>query len=419
MTTLRSRPHGFTLVELLISLVVVAFMVGGAMALLGQQQRAFENSAADRALQETARTALSDLGQNLRRAGYGIEPWLAFDFGPMNIAATGTTPAIAALSYKCTTADPSSVDGNPVTCRDSIARSDEIVFYARDPSFGRQLPLAPAGTTLTVAGGFKDTVYPGQVMQVMCASAAAVAYVMVAQRVDPNWVPPAAPPASTAVQLTADAAAFPRQTSLLASPGSCFQTDFANAKVFWIDRFRYYVAQFVDSDTGVNRPYLMLDRGLTDSGRALVEPVAPDVEDLQIGYLFPNSPGVAQQMVGAGAVAAAAGPRLASSASSVNISLAPPGYADLATAASRQTQSPANIRGVRVSLVVRNPGPNITLPLQNVPAAGNRPTYAGQPYYRYLLIETTEATRNLGNRFPFFPYYSTSAGADFLNLGGG
>ncbi len=398
-----ARRHGFTLVELLVSLVVVGFMVAGAMALLGQQQRAFQNTAADRALQEAARTALSEMGQSLRRAGYGMEPWLAFDFGSLNIVAT--TPAIVTNSY-----DPlGTCAGAPVACRDSIVGSDEIVFYARDPAFGRLVGAAPSGATLTIQGGFKDTVYPGQILQVMCASAAATAYVTVAQRIDPTTPPPA----STAIQLATDTGAFPRQTTRLVGTG-CFQSDWANAKVFWIDRFRYYVQRFTDEDTGVLRPYLMLDRGLSDGGKSLAEPVAPDVEDLQVAYVFPGSAAPAQQVVGA-----TAGTGLVNSATSIDLAVAPPAYSDVTTAASRRTQSPANIRAVRVSLVVRNPGPDITLGVQAVPNAGNRAPYAGQPSFRYLRIETTAATRNLGSRSPYFPFYTTNSGADLLNFGGG
>ncbi len=398
-----SRKHGFTLVELLVSLVVVGFMVAGAMALLGQQQRAFQNTAADRALQESARTALSEMGQALRRAGYGMEPWLAFDFGPLNIVTT--TPAIVAESY-----DPlGTCAGSPVACRDSVAGSDEIVFHSRDPAFGRSLGAAPSGTTLTIQGGFKDTVYAGQILQVMCTSASATAYVTVAQRIDPTTPPPA----TTAIQLKPDTGAFPRQTSRLVAPG-CFSTDWATAKVFWIDRFRYYVQRFADEDTGILRPYLMLDRGLSDGARSLVEPVAPDVEDLQFAYVFPSSAAAAQRVVGA-----TAGTPLASSATSIDLAVAPPAYSDVTTAASRRTQSPANIRAVRVSLVVRNPAPDVTLGTQTVPDAGNRAPYAGQPYFRYLRVETTAATRNLASRSPYFPFYTTNSGADLLNFGGG
>ena len=61
--------RGFTLTELLVGLVVTAIVAAGALSLLVGQQRAFKGSASDRAMQESARAALSEMGMNLRRAG--------------------------------------------------------------------------------------------------------------------------------------------------------------------------------------------------------------------------------------------------------------------------------------------------------------------------------------------------------------
>jgi len=415
------RQRGFTLVELLISLVVVAFMTAGAMALLGSQQRAFQNTSAERALQETARAALTEMGENLRRAGYGIEPYYAFDFGPLNI--TATTPNIVSQSYQCASA---------VTCRDQINGADEIVFHARDPAFGRSLSSAPTTSTLTIVGGLQTPLYQGQILQVMCPGAADWAYVTVATVVPANWAPPAAPPATTTIGLAAGVAGnpFPAQNAKLT--GTCFIAGTpSDIRVLKVDRFRYYLARFADPETPAGRPYLMLDRGLTDaSGNLLVEPVAPDVEDLQFSYVFPNA------TAGPATVGATLGTALANSAASIDLGAVPPLFNDPDDIPTRGNQSPANIRAVRVSLVTRTPGQDIRLgniavngALQSsvdatgagnlVPGSGNRGDWAGDSYHHRLRMETTEATRNLDTRVPYYPAYSTNSGADGLNVGGG
>ncbi len=411
------RPRGFTLVEMLISLVVVAFMVAGAMALMGQQQRAFQNTSAERALQETARAALTEMGENLRRAGYGIEPYFAFDFGPLNI--TTTTPSIVSQSYSCT--------GGPVTCRDKTNGTDEIVFHARDPAFGRSLSSAPSTGSLTIVGGLQTPLYQGQILQVMCGGAAGWAYVTVGALAPANWAPPAAAPATTTISLAAGVGGdpFPYQNAKLT--GACFTAGLASdIRVLKIDRFRYYVQSFADPETPAGRPYLMLDRGLLDaSGNLLVEPVAPDVEDLQFAYVFPNA------SAGAATVGATLGTALANSAASIDLGAVPPLFNDPEDIATRGNQSPANIRAVRVSLVTRTPGQDISLrnttvsgAVQSsadaanagnlVPGSGNRGNWAGDSFHHRLRMETTEATRNLDARVPYYPTYSAG-----LNVGGG
>ncbi len=422
------RPRGFTLVEMLVSLVIVAFMAAAAMALMGQQQRAFQNTSAERALQETARAALTEMGQNLRRAGFGIEPYFAFDFGPLNI--TTTTPAIVSQGYLCAT---------PVSCRDGTNGTDEIVFHARDPGFGRSLASAPTTATLTIAGGLQSPLYQGQILQVMCSGAADWAYVTVGAIAPANWVPPAAPPATTTITLAAGVAGnpFPYQNGKLTT--ACFvASPVAEMRVLKVDRFRYYVARFADADapgpctpTSGCRPYLMLDRGLTDAGgNPLQEPVAPDVEDLQVAYVFPNATG------GPVTVGATLGTPIANGATGIDLSAPPPVFNDPDDAATRNNRSPANIRAVRLTVVTRTPGADIALRNLTVntgqqssvdtvaggnlvPGSGNRGDWAGDSYHHRLRVETTEATRNLDTRVPYYPTYSINNGADGLNVGGG
>lgn len=415
MSALR-RPRGFTLVELLVGVAVGAIVVGAAVALLSAQQRSFRSSSDDRALQETARVALSRLSADLRVAGFGVDPALAFDFGAqaavrMNRGLPGSTFASASLA--CDT---------PVSCRDSITGSDEVVFLSRDPLFGHVLRAAALTTsnTLSISGPLNVPLLAGQILQVMCYSGAQTwAYVQVSADVAASTDKTVSVPIEAST--TSD---FPRQNGNFAD--SCFSTVAkdedapatpppgwqagmtpdsiaAAAKVFKVDRYRYFVRRF----TG--RPYLMLDRGL--GGAADV--IAPDVEDLQLAYLLPAA--AADRVVGA-----AEGTAIAADETGFELQPAAgvPAYGDDLADLTLQTHHPGNIRGVRVALVVRSPEPLQTrIDTDRVPAAGNRPEVAGDPGYLRLRVETTVSTPNMDARAPYFPMYG--ALAEQQNVGGG
>jgi type IV pilus assembly protein PilW len=388
--TARPTAQGFTLIEMTVSLVVTAILVAGGIAVLGQQQRLLQRSSADRAIQETARSALGEMGPNLRRAGFGIEPSIAFDFS----------------TYQC---------GTAVQCRDSIVGSDEIVFYARDPAFKLQLNAAPAATQLVLAGGIQAPLRRGQILQVMCAAAADWTYVTVSADVPANWILPAAAPATTTVNLVAGTVLLQPNTKLTAT-GSCFQTDPANTRVYRVDRFRYFVATYTDSGSTLTRPYLMLDRGLLRADGSLqLEPVVPDVEDLQFEYVFVNP---VTQVVRA--VGATAGTQLTNSATGIDLAAAVPDITSLGSDPTRLTNHPANIRAVRVNVVARSPGPDLTKVRAvtqlvyaegpSIPASSNRPAITDTSrandsnfsHHVRIRVESTFETRNLDARAPYF-----------------
>jgi type IV pilus assembly protein PilW len=355
------------------------------------QQRAFNATSGERVLQESARAALGELGTNLRRAGYGIDPWLAFDFGPLSATGYSRTSYQGGPPGGTRVACTGTGD---LTCRDSVGGPDDLVFQARDPAFVRQLSAAPTAARLSFATALPAAFSPGQILEVMCSGGVAWAYVTVA---------------STAadllsVDLDATGTGIPYEQARLTT--GCFAT-FATVRVFKVDRFHYYVQTFNDPLHPAGRPYLMLDRGLGGA-----EPVAPDVEDLQVAYVFRNGD----------VVGATASTQLSSGATSIDLASAPPKYDDLTAAASRLTHSPANIAAVRVSLVLRSPVHDPRLAgtaYTTLPAALNRPALtSGAAGYTRLLVETSEATRNLDSRGAFMPPYSIASG-DGLNVGGG
>lgn len=398
--TSRNAQRGFSLTELLIAAVVMAIVAAGGLGLMNTQQRAFRQSAGDRALQESARAALSEVGMNLRRAGYGVDPWLAIDFGPLSAA-----PALN-LSYQSGPPGGTRVDcaTSPVGCRDSTSASDEIVFYARDPAFSRFVGAGPSTTQITLSTALTSPLLKGQILQVMCSGAADWAYVTVS---------------STSTDLTtvnldtSVTGRFPYQQSKLAT-GCLSKFGGQSVAVFKVDRFHYYVATYAEGGYPTGRPYLMLDRGLLDaSNNPILEPVAPDVEDIQFAYAFLS-----------GSVVGKPGDALlAETATGVDLEARPPPYDADTTDTLRTSNSPANIRAVRVSVVVRSSSYDSDLTTGDattIPAAGNRDANTSAPSgYRRLLVETTEATRNLDSRSAFMPPFTQNSGADGLNVGGG
>ena len=299
----RNAP-GFSLVELLIAMAVSLLVIAGAMALLVSQQRIFQVSSADRALQETGRIALEELTSNLRMAGYGIDPDYAFDFGPQPTTRQDRAPATADLSAASTFPGCTAI-----SCRDSIAGSDEIVFRYRNPSFVRSLAAAPTGgTSITIAGPLRAPLYQGQILQVMCFAGDMLwAYVTVGSTVGITNDD------TVTINLAAgNGDEFPFQNAYLTNgcfsavaPRNANATTFAAAsKVYKVDQFRYFLARYDEAGTVVTditttaRPYLMLDQGLLDGGNPILNVVAPNVEDLQFAYVFPNS-AAANQLIGA------------------------------------------------------------------------------------------------------------------------
>jgi type IV pilus assembly protein PilW len=411
-----TRARGFTLVELMIGIVVSSLVVAGALALLLAQKRSFQASSADRALQETGRMALEEISQNLRMAGYGVEPSMVFDFGlasdvPMDRAPQGPGlvvnfggDASGASGFAC---------GTAVQCRDRIDGPDELAFQHRNPWFNHQLVSVPDANTLVLAGPLSQPLEAGQVLQAVCYSGSMLwAYVRVAQQV------PASGNATVRVPLEGGVALdYPHQNQTLSD--TCFQTGLA--RVFKVERFRYFV-QSHDAAGAVtawkaagSRPFLLLDRGLRDTnGVALLDVVSPDVEDLQVAYVFPLAP------LGQAVAGATAGTRL--DASATGIDLAPAGgaprYDTPRLSSIRSTHWPANARAVRLEVVVRSPNPDPNSDAAVIPAAGNRPADAnGQPGHRRMLFQTSVAIPNMESRAPFFP--SLGTGTDQLNVGGG
>ena len=417
MTGPLRRQRGFSLIELMVALGISVVVIAGSLMLLNAQRKAFQGGAGDRALQEAGRVALEELSANLRMAGYGVDPGMAFDFGqarspqqqaPLPEGVVG----VQFGGFEC---------ANPVTCRDQIGSPDEVVFHYRDPLFG-QLLTGHDATTLVLRGPLNRPLEKGQILQVVCYSGdQAWAYVTVDARVEATLTNDTRVTLSTGLNAGDLSPIFPRQNALLAN--TCFADV---SRVFAIDRYRYFIQTY---DAGGNnvawgtagaRPYLMLDRGLVDAaGTKKVSMVAPDVEDLQFAYVYTlAAPGT--QMRGA-----TVGTQLTNAPGGIDLAPASmpsiPAYSTPARDPARTTGHPSNIRAVRVGVVVRQALADTTIFEPNLPALGNRAAIVREANRRRAVFETSVSLPNLDSRAPVFPTHGDPAllSDANLNFGGG
>ena len=388
-TRLRRHGPGFSLLELLVALVISLVVVAGALALMQAQERNFQTTSGDRYLQEASRVALGHLGDNLTRAGFGVDPALAFDLGPMN--GVRMDRAWKNQTFSTTSAPMAGGAACGPLCRDSTTGPDELVFYARDPAFGpHPLTIAPssASASLTLAGPIRVPLLAGQVLQVVCYGGNMTwAYVQVSGSSTVNG------DGSVTVPIAGSGAAnFPRQNPWLDDPcfgnvatmigGAVSVASLGTAtEVFKVDRFHYFIQSYDAAGqvqpwgTVGSRPYLMLDQGLSDAGgNPVVSAIAPDVEDLQLAYVFPSD--AVTPLVGAT-------PGTALSNDDTGVNLAPasggPAYSDPLTSPTRLNHHPGNIGAVRVSVVVRSASADPTAGEQQHRAGVGQPGHAGRP----------------------------------------
>ncbi len=295
MRTSRHR-HGFTLVEMLISLAVTSIVLVGVIAAANAQQRAYYGGQKVRAAQNTARAALLYLEQKLPLAGFGMDPALALDLGDLGTWYTsGPCP-----STPCK--------------RDSTSTSDELVFYARNPAYWvhpTDSSRAPAGnawrfteitgTSVKILARANDVFRKGQILQAVCPGDGRYAYFTVKTRTPATGT--VTTDGAVDVQLenaitTNPSSPFLRQdVATSASMGDkCFKpTTEADAvgRLFRIDRYRFHVRP-VSQGGDTYDPYLVLDQGVDWNDDGVVDAkdeilVADGIEILQVGYVFADA----------------------------------------------------------------------------------------------------------------------------------
>ena len=299
------QSRGFTLIELMVSSSVTFITVLAVSAAFLGYTQSFYTQAGIRGGQASLRQTHLMVVRNLRMAGYGMEPALAFDF-------------------------PKDWHRKSI---DSVNRSDELLFRMRNPAYNAVATKATEAAITLNDKGTPEALRKGQILQVMCPGAIAWTYARLSEDVDKGaLVLPLAPPRAESGK-----GVFPYLNEF--SKSSCFNasgtSSAAVVNVFKIDVYDYKV-RLIDDD-GVastpSRPYLFRRHGLgeKDETSAYGEPVAEDIEAMRVTFVRENG---APFVPDATATA--------------------PDYTTPAGDTLRQNNSPANIRAVVIGLVARS-----------------------------------------------------------------
>ena len=388
MTPTHAHHRGFSLIEMIVSVAILAFVVAGISAVLIKQSQASSAQNLQSDLEESGRLALLEIARAVRVAGYGIDPAAAFDFGRFNC----TTP------------------GNPATCnvtgRDRTDAPDELVVAWRDPMFARKVTTKTgAGPyTLTLDSALKARVDAGRIVQLLCDGAENSSYMAATntRNIGDSDI--------TVRVLTAADGYFP----ITDPTDGCYAT----ATVLLVERTRYFVAN--DGD-GV--PTLWRDRAHGGPERLF-----RGIEDLQLSYDIGQPP--AGSRFAAGGANAVAAPGCLDPNTAANIwsfgsctgvagapdnNITPPDWrGDPYDAASRYTGHPANIRNVNIVVVARATRASPDGSGDDVPALLNRPARI-RDNFRRAVQTLSEQPQNLLSRANILPPVFPGS----TNVGGG
>ncbi len=430
MRPARTSARGISLIELMVALVVTAFVMVGVVATVSAQQRAYVGGQQTREMQQSIRVALLSIERNLRLAGYGMDPALALDFAWYGIMEPLPTNGCPAEMWPCG--------------RDATRNADELVFYARNPAFryppdgsaalGKTwslVSIAAGSATLQARNG--ETFRKGQILQAVCGSIPS--YYLYFTLNETKTAPGDGP---LTIALAAQNVNDPFRRQDLGYSGTNYQCFLTTARVFQIDRYRYHLRPYKQAATRYD-PYLVLDTGTDTNGDNSVDDkdelfVADAIEQMQVGYVFQN-PVLAPVGLDAGtailfppevAGATTRGDLTAGAIATTVFPLAPPTRPERSVYSSsswfgvssadpnRLTNHQANLKSVRLLLLARAGEPmpasktNLSLigqSLFNFLGTATQPSWiaagrAGGPDDKYLRVrlETTVPLENMSVR---------------------
>jgi len=435
--------RGFTMIELLVGMTVGLLVIGVVMATFLSQQRAMQALDLSREASNAGRDAMLSLQETIGRAGYGIDPRYAFDF----------------RNYNCPTYSATA------PCRDSVNSPDQMVFVERDPNYywagtpsstvqgccttttciaidstaactGHAWQVTAFDTThVTInTNNANDTFLVGQTVLMTCAKGLNPTMGTVNTLAKASNV--GGVNSSLQLTLTAASTTNPYKNNIAAGHDPCFDS-LVGVSMFLVNRYRFFITTLPPITPGqtLPEPWLMLDRGLdynqngttpenTGSGSPDTNdliPIAHGVEGLQIAYLYqPSTTGLAAQdnntnwIVGDNPSGTPEEPTVdptAVGATTGNTSTGPT-QTTADTDPLRFNTNAANIRGVRVRIVVRSLNRDITQPLSWLGDPATPPgattiedrsdfTAVNLGQFRRYFSSVAVATPNLRSKDPF------------------
>lgn len=311
------RSRGFTLVELLVGIAVSSIVLVAVAGAFIAGQRALQAQSQIRVAVEQTRGASGYVDRIVRMAGYGIDPQFAFDFS--------TTGLPGPTKDNFSSATPSFV-------------TDDLAFRFRDPGFLRRGSLGSTGATLTLATPLTAALPDGQAVLVACPGGVE------------RFVGRSASGSTTAdIVLTAYGAPFPT-----AIP-SCLRgaTGGRAAYVMLIREVRLRIIDIAGT------PYLVVYKNFDapTSANTAFEPLAADVESFQVAYVMNRPPPTGCCSATTLGPADGNGTFILGDAAGETLPVAQvnrPGYSTPYDDALRYTADPANIRQVRISVLLRS-----------------------------------------------------------------
>jgi type IV pilus assembly protein PilW len=159
---LMQRQGGFTMIELMVALLIGLFLMGGLMALLQNNRKAFSSQSVLAQLQDSERLAMTMMTGVIQQSGYFPDPTL--NSPSTSLPAVGTTFA-AGQGLTGTT-------GDTITARYATAPGDGILNCS-----GTSNP-ATSGTNATYSNTF-SIVVTGGVSQLVCTDQSGNAFPLV------------------------------------------------------------------------------------------------------------------------------------------------------------------------------------------------------------------------------------------------
>lgn len=407
MRTLRRRAvrsgtqRGYTMIELIVASTIALLAIGMGMMGFNAQNQALQALEMARSGNNSARDALLQLETTLRRAGWGIAPYLAVD-----------------MRRDCINPVP------PAPCRDQINAPDELAFIARNPNYAWRdrgengcmdnggcfdkgnawKILSNSGTSFQLTLPEGALIEMGRLLLAACANPFSGAPNQVIVRATARVANPGPGPLTMTVPYSATPGPYNLEG---ANGGTGFQGCHysPDTALFLIDRYRYYVSNIVVA--GITTPWLMLDTGMDVNADNVIDqsdhiPVAKNVEDLQVAYAYTANAAYAAPDLSDFNWVVGDVPGVAEEPS---FAMTPPYYPTPINDPTRFNRNPANIRGVRVSLVIRSERQDTTRPPswtgdviagfenRNVPLTGGR--------FRRYVARSEVTLRNMSARSPF------------------
>jgi type IV pilus assembly protein PilW len=249
----RHPEAGFSLVEVMAALVILAIALTAVFATFISQQKSFtvQNRVAE--MQQNLRQAVEYMSRDVRMAGYGIPDNVTI---PNNVVAAGVT-SLRSLYAKDNTTGPDQI---------YILYSFDMDNNQRPTWNTGSMAIGAGSVTVDNTSGFSATSTGGDLVIVTDG-----VKVELFQTVS-----------KTATVLTFGGTIYPATASNAYATGSPPPATSTVSKARFV---RYYI----DNTTDPSHPTLMVDR----MGGAAAQPVADDIEDMQFTYgLDTNGDGI-------------------------------------------------------------------------------------------------------------------------------